>query len=283
MDSCTIGMKIADLRKERGYTQETLAKALNVSNKTVSRWETGTGFPEISMLPQLSKLLGTSIDELLASEETENSFSACMKKNVTCISKILLIVLMYDVYIFAEKIGLFAISKFAVNQEQEITIGLSVIGLMITLIAIVLGLIELIRAKRENNKVCIWLSGAWTFSIFFTCIYSFSIKLFFFGLMNAKSAVPTLDADIISFSIMILKILFTITCSWVNYVLIKNRKIKIGNFVLLGISVLFLSLQITSFFSNGKFYSVFDFSVIAILYLISVMVVLRMEKIKKER
>ena len=235
------------------------------------------------MLPQLSKLLGTSIDELLASEETENSFSACMKKNVTCISKIFSIVLMYDVYIFAEKIGLFAISKFAVNQEQEITIGLSVIGLMITLIAIVLGLIELIRAKRENNKVCIWLSGAWTFSIFFTCIYSFSIKLFFFGLMNAKSAVLTLDADIISFSIMILKILFTITCSWVNYVLIKNRKIKIGNFVLLGISVLFLSLQITSFFSNGKFYSVFDFSVIAILYLISVMIVLRMEKNKKER
>ena len=115
MDSCKIGMKIADLRKERGYTQEILAKALNVSNKTVSRWETGTGFPEISMLPQLSKLLGTSIDELLASEKIEKQSTASLKKNVTCISKIFLIVLMYEVCTFAEKIGLFAISKFAVD------------------------------------------------------------------------------------------------------------------------------------------------------------------------
>lgn len=277
MDSCKIGMKIADLRKERGYTQDTLAKALNVSNKTVSRWETGTGFPEISMLPQLSKLLGTSIDELLASKKIEKQSTASMKKNVTCISKIFSIVLMYEVCTFAEKIGLFAISKFAIDQKQEITIGLSMVGLVITLTTIVFGLVELVRAKRENNKVSAWLSGAWTFSIFFTSVYRVSVKLFFFGLTNAKNEALEMEASNISFSIMILNILFTIMCAWVSYVLLKNKKIKIGNFILFGISILFLSLQITNFFTKGKFYSVFDFSVIVILYLISVMIVLRRE------
>ena len=60
------GAKIADLRKEKGLTQAQLADLLNISNKTISRWETGEGYPEITLLSPLAKALGVTVDELLA-------------------------------------------------------------------------------------------------------------------------------------------------------------------------------------------------------------------------
>ena len=50
MNDNNIAEKIARLRKEKGLTQSQLAEMINVSNKTISRWETGEGYPEISLL-----------------------------------------------------------------------------------------------------------------------------------------------------------------------------------------------------------------------------------------
>ena len=66
------GAKIADLRKEKGLTQAQLADLLNISNKTVSRWETGEGYPEITLLSPLARALGVTVDELLAEPAKEN-------------------------------------------------------------------------------------------------------------------------------------------------------------------------------------------------------------------
>lgn len=65
------GAKIADLRKEKGLTQAQLADLLNISNKTVSRWETGEGYPEITLLSPLARALGVTVDELLAEPAEE--------------------------------------------------------------------------------------------------------------------------------------------------------------------------------------------------------------------
>lgn len=65
MNSVDIGKFIAQLRKERNLTQNDLADLLQVTNKAVSRWETGEGFPGIMILPKLGEVLGVSIDELL--------------------------------------------------------------------------------------------------------------------------------------------------------------------------------------------------------------------------
>lgn len=65
------GAKIADLRKEKGLTQAQLADLLNISNKTVSRWETGEGYPEITLLSPLARALGVTVDELLAEPVNE--------------------------------------------------------------------------------------------------------------------------------------------------------------------------------------------------------------------
>lgn len=69
MTELDIGGKIAKLRKERGFTQKDLADFLGVTDKAVSRWESGVGNPDISLLPKIAKLLGTSTDYLLSASD----------------------------------------------------------------------------------------------------------------------------------------------------------------------------------------------------------------------
>lgn len=60
-----IGNRIAQKRKELGYTQQNLADMLNISFQAVSKWENGTSTPDIHLLPELATILQTSVDALL--------------------------------------------------------------------------------------------------------------------------------------------------------------------------------------------------------------------------
>ncbi len=63
--------KLQKLRKDRGYSQEQLADIIGVSRQAVSKWESGTSYPETEKLIELSKLFSMSLDELLKEEITE--------------------------------------------------------------------------------------------------------------------------------------------------------------------------------------------------------------------
>lgn len=80
MDSKKIGKVIAKRRKEKGMTQGELAERLSVSNKTISKWETGAGLPDISILVDLASVLDISVDDLLRGKENEVQ-SALYEKN----------------------------------------------------------------------------------------------------------------------------------------------------------------------------------------------------------
>lgn len=67
-----LGENIKRLRHDKGITQETLADFLSVSFQSVSRWERGESYPDITMLPLLSKFFGVSVDELLGMNRIEN-------------------------------------------------------------------------------------------------------------------------------------------------------------------------------------------------------------------
>lgn len=71
MDQIKIGKFIAKLRKEKNMTQEQLGEKLGVSFKTISKWETGRGLPELSSLKPLSDILGITINELLSGEKLQ--------------------------------------------------------------------------------------------------------------------------------------------------------------------------------------------------------------------
>ena len=66
MDNQEFGSRIAEARKKNGMTQRELAERLDVTDKAVSKWECGKGFPEITLLPKLSKVLGIKPEDLLA-------------------------------------------------------------------------------------------------------------------------------------------------------------------------------------------------------------------------
>ncbi len=71
MNSENCGKLISDLRKSKGLTQKELAEKLNVSDKAVSRWETGKGFPDVDSLVALSEFFGITVNELLSGERVE--------------------------------------------------------------------------------------------------------------------------------------------------------------------------------------------------------------------
>lgn len=68
MDTMKTGSYLAALRKNAGMTQQEAADRLGVSNKTVSKWESGGGFPDIAILPALAELYGVTADDILAGE-----------------------------------------------------------------------------------------------------------------------------------------------------------------------------------------------------------------------
>ena len=71
MDKNTTGRFIAELRKQKGFTQKELAENLMVTDKAISRWETGKGLPDTSLLKPLGDVLGVSVTELLSGKKIE--------------------------------------------------------------------------------------------------------------------------------------------------------------------------------------------------------------------
>lgn len=83
MDLIKIGKFIASKRKEKGYTQLELATILNVSEKTISKWECGKGFPDTSLILPLCQQLNITANELLSGcTLTESEYKQTAENNL---------------------------------------------------------------------------------------------------------------------------------------------------------------------------------------------------------
>ena len=71
MDNQKFGTFISTLRKEKGWTQRDLAEHLDVTDKAVSKWERGLGFPDIKTIEPLADALNVSILEIMRSERIQ--------------------------------------------------------------------------------------------------------------------------------------------------------------------------------------------------------------------
>lgn len=84
MDTKNIGMLLKKLRNENGMTQEQLGEKIGVSNKTISRWETGNHMPPVDCLKMLSDIYHISINEILAGERAcGDEFTKIAEQNIT--------------------------------------------------------------------------------------------------------------------------------------------------------------------------------------------------------
>lgn len=70
MDKEKSGKLIKEARMQKNYTQSELGNLLGVSNKAVSRWETGESFPDVGILENLSSILGVSIQDIITGDKT---------------------------------------------------------------------------------------------------------------------------------------------------------------------------------------------------------------------
>lgn len=111
------GILISEVRKEKGLTQKQLAEQLHVSDRTVSKWKRGSGFPDISLLEPLADALGISVTSLLQGERipaTEADFTvrnaiavvyqqikARTRKSVGTIAASITLVVFFAGFIFA--------------------------------------------------------------------------------------------------------------------------------------------------------------------------------------
>ena len=83
MDLIKIGKFIAELRKENGLTQEQLGDKIGVTNKTVSRWETGTYLPPADAMLAMGELFGVSVNEILSgSRLTDAEYRKAAEENL---------------------------------------------------------------------------------------------------------------------------------------------------------------------------------------------------------
>ena len=88
MDQIKIGKFIADERKKKKYTQKQLAEKLEISDKTISKWERGNGFPEVSLLLPLCNELEITVNELLSGERvSEDDYRKKAEENMVNLVK----------------------------------------------------------------------------------------------------------------------------------------------------------------------------------------------------
>ena len=76
MNQIKIGSFLKELRQEKGMTQEQLAEYLNVSNRSVSRWETGSNLPDLSMLITLAEYYDIAVGEIIDGKRKRCTFAS---------------------------------------------------------------------------------------------------------------------------------------------------------------------------------------------------------------
>ena len=159
MDTNSTGNFIAERRKQKGLTQKELSERLHVSDKAVSRWETGKGFPDTSLLKPLSDILEVSVSELLSGKLIEEDADVREQTD-----QIILDALRYSRRMLANMISLVLFLTGSVLLASPLVlIGRHyywVIGIVLIVIALVWACLK--RTKRRislSDKVC-YILGA---------------------------------------------------------------------------------------------------------------------------
>ena len=147
MDKNITGRFIAELRKQKGFTQKELAEKLIVTDKAISRWETGKGLPDTSLLKPLGDVLGVSITELLSGKRIEEVDMKEQADNIILESlnySKRMLASVISVIIFIIGIAFIISPLFLVSQSYIWTLGLIIVATAILYIYT--------RKKRDSMK-----------------------------------------------------------------------------------------------------------------------------------
>lgn len=155
MDQIAIGKFILKKRKEQNFTQKQLAERLRVSNKTVSKWETGKCMPDYSIIESLCRELKITLAELLDGKEDENSIRTYDSQRILKMMKEAQELKNKKLMLIGIFISLFGIVFLIFSQMiggTDIQEMLSGFTLGISFPLMLLGIILIIRSKCRKGK-----------------------------------------------------------------------------------------------------------------------------------
>lgn len=87
MNNTKIGAFLKELRKEKGFTQEQLAEQLNVSRRSVSRWETGYNLPDLDILIEMADYYDVGLQELLSGERENEEMNKELEETISKVAE----------------------------------------------------------------------------------------------------------------------------------------------------------------------------------------------------
>lgn len=152
MDQIKIGGFIAEERKRKGYTQKILSEKLGISDKTISKWERGNGFPEVSLLIPLCSELDITVNELLSGERvSEEQYRNKAEENMVNLvkeaqenkKKIILSVMVGILTILA------AVPLFMVAGMFDMRTGVRITFIVIGIVVLIIGIAVACIMDRE--------------------------------------------------------------------------------------------------------------------------------------
>ena len=161
MDQVKIGKFISQMRKEKGLTQKQLGEELLISDKTVSKWETGKGMPEVSLMLPLCEKLGINVNELLTGEripdedykkKAEENIMNIMREKEESIRKIIISVVVCAITLLAG-ITLIIVAG-SLEMETWLRAVLTAIGALVIIGGIAVAALEDMSAGTFECKYC---------------------------------------------------------------------------------------------------------------------------------
>lgn len=143
MNQILTGSFIAAERKRKGYTQKQLSEKLGISDKTVSKWERGNGFPDVSLLLPLCSELDITVNELLSGERvSEEDYCRKAEENMVNLvrearesKKKIMLSAMVAILVIIAAVPLFVVAG-AIQMDDWIRVLLIVTGIVVIMIEI---------------------------------------------------------------------------------------------------------------------------------------------------
>ena len=172
--------KLQELRKQKGLTQEELAKSLYVSRTAISKWESGRGYPSIDSLKEIAKFFSVTVDQLLSGEEVLTIAQEDQKQKTSHLRDMVFglldisVVIFFFLPFFGQNIGA-SVEEVSLLALNEIQAYLKIGYLVFVIATALLGVLTL---ALQNWDAAFWVKNKSNLSLGLTGL---SVLLFIFS------------------------------------------------------------------------------------------------------
>lgn len=276
------GEYILKKRKDKKITQQELAELLNVTNKAVSRWETGEGYPDISLLPQIAIILQCSVDDILAGEDI-NKVDNKKDKKIMPLGAFTLTFTISIIFILFTSILISYASYF--EWIGATLLGISCLGCSIAYIFLRLNYLNKCQYSTKDKKY-IFINTLTIYSTTFLSLLFFSVLVFndpnLTGISSVEKSILTFDTFMIYawLTTLIVGLPLNVLAITTHYLVLFKRKAVKHFFI--GIAIILVTLFIISFNGDSLMMSLLPFELIISLIVLLLLKFIFKKNIKQE-